>query len=105
MRNVSNKIVDKIKTHILCSITFFLKHAFYDIMCKKLQCLAGDRLCWMPKAADTPRICNTYCFSTAKMVAQRTRLDVTLYVCCLSCLSFIKYFNPYPANVENMVSS
>ena len=32
----------------------------------------------------TPRICNTYCFSTATMVA-RTRLNVTLYLYCLSC--------------------
>jgi len=31
----------------------------------------------------TRRICNTYCFSTATMVA-RTRLIVTLYVLCLS---------------------
>jgi hypothetical protein len=30
------------------------------------------------------RICNTYCFSTTTMVA-RTRLNVTLYVHCLSC--------------------
>jgi hypothetical protein len=30
-------------------------------------------------------ICNTYCFSTAKMVSW-TRLYVTLYVRCLSCL-------------------
>ena len=31
----------------------------------------------------TLRTCNTYCFSTATMVA-RKRLDVTLYVNCLS---------------------
>jgi hypothetical protein len=33
----------------------------------------------------TLRICNTHCFSTATLVA-RTRLNVTLYVHCLSCL-------------------
>ena len=32
----------------------------------------------------TLRICNTYCFSTATMVA-RTRLNATLYVHCLFC--------------------
>jgi len=34
-----------------------------------------------------PRICNTHCLSTATMV-EGTRLSVTLYVYCLSCLIF-----------------
>jgi hypothetical protein len=34
----------------------------------------------------TLRICNTYCFYTAKMVAQ-TRLSLTLYAHCLSFLT------------------
>ena len=32
--------------------------------------------------------CNIYCFSTAT-IGSRTRLDVTLYVDCLSCLNFL----------------
>jgi hypothetical protein len=40
--------------------------------------------CWIPKAADTPSLGNTHCFSIARMVG-RTRLIVTLYVHCLSC--------------------
>ena len=37
MKNVVNKIVEKIKTHILCSITFILKnHAIYEIMWKNI---------------------------------------------------------------------
>jgi len=40
--------------------------------------------CWITRTTDTLRICNTYCFSAAKMVT-RTGLDVTLYVHCLSC--------------------
>ena len=35
--------------------------------------------CWITKATDTIRMCNTYCFSTATLVA-RSRLSVTLYV-------------------------
>ena len=48
--------------------------------------------CWILKATHKLRICNIYCFSTAKMVA-RTRLNVTLHVYCLSCftLSHIRY--------------
>jgi hypothetical protein len=42
---------------------------------------------WITKTTDTHthRICNTYCFSAAKMVT-RMRLSITLYVHCLSCL-------------------
>jgi len=40
--------------------------------------------CWVHKATNTLRICNTYYFSTATMVA-RTNLNVTLYLHCLSC--------------------
>jgi hypothetical protein len=36
MRNVLEKIVDKIKTHVLCSVTFFENHAVYEIMSKNL---------------------------------------------------------------------
>jgi hypothetical protein len=32
--------------------------------------------CWMTKATNTLRICNTYCFSTARMVTG-TRLNIT----------------------------
>jgi len=35
----------------------------------------------------TLKLCNTYSFSTATMVA-RMRLSVTLYVHCLSCLGY-----------------
>ena len=39
MRNVSDKIVEKIKTHILCSMNFFFfleNHVFYEIMWKNI---------------------------------------------------------------------
>jgi len=40
--------------------------------------------CWIPKATNAhSEYVITYCFSTATVVA-RTRLDVTLYVHCLS---------------------
>jgi len=49
--------------------------------------------CWIRKATNTHtlRICNTYCFSTAIMIAQR-RPNVTLYLHCLSCLSSPRSF-------------
>ena len=40
--------------------------------------------CWILKLTKILRIWNSYCFYTATGVA-RTRLNVTLYVHCLSC--------------------
>jgi hypothetical protein len=41
--------------------------------------------CWILKTTNkTLRTCNTYCFSTATIVA-RTHMDVTLYEQCLYC--------------------
>jgi hypothetical protein len=36
MRNVSDEVVDNIKTHILGSIIFFEDHAVYEIMWKNV---------------------------------------------------------------------
>jgi len=50
------KVVEKIKTHILCSIIFFPEnHDFNEIMCENIAqphrhiCFA----CWIPKATNT----------------------------------------------------
>jgi len=88
MRNV----VGKIKTYILYSIFFFENRAVCKIMWKNIVERGRPRMtiwrmrivCWIPKATNTHRLCNIYCFSSATMV-ERTRLNVTLYVRCLSC--------------------
>jgi len=80
------KFVEKIKTHILCSMTFFFENcAVYEIMWKK-YCRAGqaadDNMAHAHCMLDTYgykytiRICNSYCFSTAKMVL-RIHISVT----------------------------
>jgi len=80
-------IVEEIKTHILCSVTFFLgggNHAFYDITRKNILERGRPQMtiwcmriaCWITKTTHTLRICNTYSFSTAAIVS-RTRLNVT----------------------------
>jgi hypothetical protein len=94
MRNFQTKVVEKTKTHILCSITFSRKscrlwdnvekhgtarQATYDNIIQRMRFA-----CWITKATDTLRIYNNYCFSTATMVT-RTRLSVTLCVHCMSC--------------------
>jgi hypothetical protein len=44
--------------------------------------------CWITRATDTFRLCNTYGFSNAAVVA-RTRFIVTLYVHSLFCLIYL----------------
>ena len=95
MRNVWGEVVEKIKTHILCStITFF----------PRKSCSSWDNVEEFGRVGQTTdqnmaranfmldtqgykhtlTICNTYCSPTTTMVT-RTHLIVKLYVHCLSC--------------------
>jgi hypothetical protein len=85
------KFVEEIKTHFVFNNFFPENSAVYEIMRKNIVELDRPQVtiwrmrtaCWITKATYTLTVCNTYCFSTATTVA-RTRLDVTLYVHCLS---------------------
>jgi hypothetical protein len=88
------EVTEKIKTH-LCSITFFFRKSYrlWDNVEKygTASQATGDNVirrmrfaCWITKATNTFRICHNFCFSRATLVT-RTRLNVTLYVHCLSC--------------------
>jgi hypothetical protein len=112
MRNVSKKRCrENQNTRFMLNKFFSESHAVYGIMCKK-YCTAGqateDNLirrmrfaCQITKATDTPGMCNTYCFSTATMVA-RTRLNVAVHVPCLSCFSCI---NIIPHNTAQLFAN
>ena len=94
------KVVEKIKTRILCSKIFFSDNrAVYEIILKKYGTARQATYdttrripfaCWITKATQrkththTHKICNTYCSSTPTMV-WRTRFDFTLHVHCISC--------------------
>jgi hypothetical protein len=86
MRIFQAKVLEKIKTHILCSITFFPKLCPLEIICQNIVEPPRPRVTmWlMLIATNTPSeyVSNTYYSSTAKM-ATRTRLNVPLYVHCL----------------------
>jgi hypothetical protein len=79
-------VVEKIKTHVLCSITFVENRAVYGIMWKNLvqperpddNTIRRMRFaCWTTKAKDTHwEYIIFYCISTATM-ATRTCLNVT----------------------------
>jgi len=86
-------VVQKIKTHFMLKKVFPQKSCrLWDIV--ENYCTAGqttdDNMAHAYSMLDTQgykhtfRICNTYCFSTATKFA-RTRLNITLYVHCLSC--------------------
>ena len=85
MRNVSDKFVEQIKTHISCQTTFFRKLCrLWDNVkrCRAGQA-TGDNMTHAHCILDTKgykhtiRICNIYCLPTTTNVA-RTRPIVTL---------------------------
>jgi hypothetical protein len=78
------KVVEKIKTHILCSVTFFQKSCLLWDNVEKLvrvgqatdySVLRRMRYaCWVTKATDTLRICHNYyfCKNAPHWYAERT---------------------------------
>jgi len=87
------KVVEKIKTHILCSLNIFENRAVYEIMWRNYVERGGRQYGarallsgYLRLQIHELRLCNTHCFSTATMVA-RTRPIVTLYVHCLLAIS------------------
>ena len=85
------EIVEKIKTRI--SYPFFFKEnrAVYEIIWKYF--VEPDRpqmtvwlmhfVCWVTKATDTLRICNTYCFPRQQWLHERDSLLGYTYIACL----------------------
>jgi len=83
MRNVSDKSCRENQNTLLYSVPFFKSCLLWDNVEK--YCRAGQAT--DDNYKHTLRICNTYCFLTATMVAQ-TQLDIALYVHCLACYMF-----------------
>jgi len=86
------KVVEKIKTHILCSVIPPPKKkncAIYEIRWQKWagpatdDSMAHSHYMLDTKATNTHIICITYHFSRAVVV--RMHLNVMLFVHCLSC--------------------
>jgi hypothetical protein len=102
----STKLIEKIKTHVLCSITFLSLIVSFMKECRKMwwshsghkwrhnmahtssvidkQGYMQARACTRPRFRVHTQICNTYRFSTVTVVTW-TRFNVTLHVHCLSC--------------------
>ena len=101
MRNISDKSCTKMKALILCSIMvffFFLRKSCHLWDRLKKCCTFGQptekngacafHATYLRLQTHTLSICNTYCFSTATVVA-RTRFNVVLYVHCMSCFIYL----------------
>jgi len=100
------KAVENIKTHILCSITFwffFEIFTFHEIIWKNIleqgrpqmtiwrMCIA----CWkLKKTKHKLRISDTYWFCTATMVAQ-LHFNYNIYVHCVSSYVFLPSLSVY----------
>jgi hypothetical protein len=78
----------------------------------KWQYNTGLHIVWLRLETDT-RICNSYCFSAAKMVTRKP-FNITLYVRCLSFYMFIlaeacsltnKHIHPDTAGSQSTTSS
>jgi hypothetical protein len=85
MRNISDKIVEKIKTHIVCSLNFFSENRAVEKYCGPREptddsLTTGMHLaCWIIMAAaythSAYELCNIYCFFAVTML-KRTCLKV-----------------------------
>ena len=99
------KVVEKIKTHILCSVTFFENRDVYEIIWKIfVQSGSLQMTIWrmriarcISKATNTHTGFVTHSFSTTTMFAQ-TRINITSYVHCLSC--WLLHFNLCCSSIE-----
>jgi hypothetical protein len=97
------------KKHIFCSVYFFFRKSYrlWDHVGKyrRAEQTTSDNMRYAHCMLDTEdykhtlRICNTYYCYTPTMV-KRTRLNVTLYVHCLSCVSFLPVNRKYYSHVK-----
>jgi len=101
MKNVSDKFVEKLETHILCSITtffyFFRKSCRWQDNVEKYcgyQQVTDDNMAHARCMLDTKgykytyRLCNIHCFRTATMVALTCSMLRYMYIACL----FLSFF-------------
>jgi hypothetical protein len=76
LKNISDKSCRETQNTFDVQHLFFENYAIYEIMWKNVEkgtpqmTIRRIRIaCWIPKAPNTHVLCNTHCFSAAKMVA------------------------------------
>ena len=93
---LQTKVVQKIKIHILCSVTFFFENrAVYEIMWKNTVETGRRQMtvwrmriaCWIPKATNThSQYVILIAFPLQQWLHERASM-LCLYLLCLSCLN------------------
>ena len=93
MTNIPVKFIEKINTHVLCSVTFTL----YEVMWKNIVQTSRQQLTiwrmhiafWLPTAAKSPSEYVTFiAFALQKWLHERAPV-FRLYVHCLPCRIFV----------------
>jgi hypothetical protein len=90
------EVEQEIKTHILCTVTCFENHAVYEIKRKNIVERGRPQMaiwrmriaCWITKTKHTLKLCNTYSFSTAAMVARSC-----LHIKCIRTVHGLSSYN------------
>ena len=86
------KVAEKIKTHTLCSITFFFNRAFYEQMWKNIVEPGRPQMtnwhmliaCWIPKATNTHSNYVTHiAVPVQQLLHERASLLRHTYIACL----------------------
>ena len=93
------EVVEKIKSHILCSATFFENDAVCEIMCKNIVEQGSPQmtiwhmraLYWIPKATNTLRLCNTLALPPQQWLHEWVSVLRYTYIVCLVCTRWFKY--------------
>jgi hypothetical protein len=82
MKNVSDKVLEKIKTHILCSVV-------YEIKATDDKIIWSMRIaCWITKATDTHSEYVMLIYFPRQQWSHERASMLRLYVHCLSCWNF-----------------
>jgi len=99
------KVVEKIKTHILCSVTFFSKNrAVCEVMWKNIveqdrPQMAMRRMriaCYVPKATDTHSECVTLiAFPLKQWLRERASMFRYTYIACLVLTDILVVFHSH----------
>ena len=101
MKNVSDKAVEKIKTHILCSITFFRKPRRYEVMWKNIvepgwpetTRWRTRNACCINQATNTHSLYATpSAFPLQQFLHEPTSVLRYTYIACLNCETSLRIF-------------
>jgi hypothetical protein len=91
MRNVSDIFLETIKTHIVCSITFFENRAFNELMWKNVvdpgmpETMSMRISCGISKATDANSSYVIFIVFLPQQWLQKHSSMLRVYVHCLSC--------------------